>query len=422
MAGKSLRFDLLVNTTQFARKLKEADNDARGSVTTSGITCRRRRRASLRRRSVSAVRRRGRPWPEGFRRGHGGLAKATAQLSRTTGLDAKTASEWVSVTKARGIESDKLNRSFVVLSTNLRNAAAGSKASAEAFKQVGVSQKDIASGDFAKVVGEVSDAFARMPDGTNKAALAQKLFGRQAQALLPMLNDGSKALKEQLDMAGEYGAALDKHGVEEAKKTIVAQRELKLAWEGVQIVLAEKVVPAIAKTAEFFAHLVRDIRNGTGVAGKLEKDFSVAFAKIKAVVGTVQHAITTFVAKNRDDIKAFGDAVKNVGRAVKTVFEDVLLPVIRRLVPAIRQVFQGAVTVIRGAVRVISGILTGDFGKAWDGVKDIFRGALRSLGGLIRAATSPFRQAGALAGKAIASGFKAGSARSRASGPLSSTR
>jgi hypothetical protein len=102
MAGKSLKFDLLVNTTQFARKLKEADNQAgrfsqnvghHMSSAAKGFAA-----AAIGVGSVAeAV--------------HGlkdsvevteALAKATAQLSRTTGLDATTASEWVSVTKTRG--------------------------------------------------------------------------------------------------------------------------------------------------------------------------------------------------------------------------------------------------------------------------------------------------------------------------------
>src|SRR5262245_43657800 len=43
------------------------------------------------------------------------LAKSTAGLQRITGLDARTASGWVSIAKERGIETNTLNKSFIVL-------------------------------------------------------------------------------------------------------------------------------------------------------------------------------------------------------------------------------------------------------------------------------------------------------------------
>src|SRR4051794_20345093 len=93
------------------------------------------------------------------------LAKGTAMLARTTGMDAKVASEWVQIAKTRGVEAKQLNMGFVALARNMRAGADGTKASVDAFKELGVSQEELKRGDASEVLGDVADAFAKMPDG-----------------------------------------------------------------------------------------------------------------------------------------------------------------------------------------------------------------------------------------------------------------
>lgn len=83
-----------------------------------------------------------------------------------------------------------------------------------------------------------------------------------------------------------------------------------------------------------------------------------------------------------------GVAVKAVARFLGPILGDVLRGAI--------QAFRGFMQVVRGVAQVISGILTGDFGKAWRGVKNIFSGGARFIVGNLRATTAPFR---AVAGK-----------------------
>src|SRR5207237_653177 len=85
-----------------------------------------------------------------------------------------------------------------------------------------------------EAIAKGADAFARMANGPQKAALAQQLFGRQAKTLLPILNGGSKALEEQLSSVKRYGAALDDSGIAKTKEAIEAQHHFDLAMEGVK--------------------------------------------------------------------------------------------------------------------------------------------------------------------------------------------
>jgi hypothetical protein len=75
------------------------------------------------------------------------------------------------------------------------------------------------------------------------------------------------------------------------------------------------------------------------------------------------------------------------------------------VLPAIKQTFEGAVTTIRGVVKIISGILHGDFGKAWDGVKLVFAGGIKGAIGMIRMQTAAAREAASQIGSAIVHGI-----------------
>lgn len=55
------------------------------------------------------------------------------------------------------------------------------------------------------------------------------------------------------------------------------------------------------------------------------------------------------------------------------------------LLPTFQQIVGGAKQLFGGLIDFVSGVFTGNWGKAWEGVKNIFSGAFRSLAGLCKA-------------------------------------
>jgi hypothetical protein len=221
------------------------------------------------------------------------LAKSTVLLARATGLDIETASAWVSTLKVRGIEVSQFQTALVKLSKLMENSrkateqetaalkeynevaailepriAKGGKAGEEAAKEMkkldewmnkiteraqkarqpledlGVSQRDIAKGNVSAVLLQVADAFQKMKNPAEKAATAQQLFGRGGQRLVPILSAGAEGIQKQLDLAERYGAVVGEKQVSQVKAVAQAQRELKLAQQGVAISIGSALLPA----------------------------------------------------------------------------------------------------------------------------------------------------------------------------------
>lgn len=176
------------------------------------------------------------------------LGKSTIALNKSFGMEADVAANWAVVAKARGIETKSLTTGFTTLAKQV-------KAGAKEFNALGVSQKTLKSGNIQKIIEETSDGLAKMPDGAQKSATMAKLFGKQWQALRPMLAGGSKDLREQLALAEKYvpGVAKSKDSVADLAK---AQRESKFASMGLQVAFGRLLIPAMIKMSETYGKVL----------------------------------------------------------------------------------------------------------------------------------------------------------------------
>lgn len=119
-------------------------------------------------------------------------------LSKITGISTETLSQLGYAAQQSGSDMDSLASALPKFSKNIAEAAAGTKAQAEAFDAIGVSVTD-AQGKIKPMdilLLEVADKFASYEDGAGKAALAQEFFGKSGAALIPFLNNGAAAISQ----------------------------------------------------------------------------------------------------------------------------------------------------------------------------------------------------------------------------------
>lgn len=279
------------------------------------------------------------------------LAKNTIALQRVTGLDTRTASEWVSMLESRNIETGTFQTSLGRLSKTMETArtksndaavkirsigdemaavrakggpemekdlgklatqmdraqAAATKARAP-FAALGVNFQKVKAGRISEVILEAADAISKMESPTKRAAAAQALFGKAGLKLLPILQQGRKGIEDNLKMTERYGATLGDKQVAQVKKVASAQKQLALAHKGVQIAIGSALLPAQAELYGSLLHIVQailpftqniNVMKGVLIAG------AAAFGIYKAAV------IATAIAEAASSpaLIAFGAAV-----------------------------------------------------------------------------------------------------------------
>lgn len=92
------------------------------------------------------------------------------------------------------------------LNKSIADAAGGGKDTGAAFKALGIDVAT-ASGDMKKadvVMAEVADQFAKYQDGPEKSALALAIFGKAGADMIPILNEGGAALRENIEYAKKH--------------------------------------------------------------------------------------------------------------------------------------------------------------------------------------------------------------------------
>lgn len=167
-------------------------------------------------------------------------------------------------------------------------AAAGSKA----FEALGVSTVN-AQGrlkDTRTLIGEVADAFAAMPDGANKTALAVDLFGKSGAQIIPILNAGAKGFADMDAQAQALGLTLSTQAGKdiEAFNDRVSMMFKRMEGFGLQLTVAvlpylHAVMDAVEQLAEFIGSHLNEILLAGGAA----------FAAFASQAGLVSGAIST---------------------------------------------------------------------------------------------------------------------------------
>jgi hypothetical protein len=186
------------------------------------------------------------------------LAKSTAAFSRASGLDQKASQAWVVTAQQRNIDTKQLQMGMATLGRNLGGLGTATKASGAAFQKLGLDQQALIKMPMEQRMSSLADAFAKLPDGVDKAALAQKLFGRSGQALLPLLNSGSKALNAQLDAAGRL-VPVNENASKSALELAKQQRELGMAMTGIKTAIGSALVPILSTFARILVPIISSI-------------------------------------------------------------------------------------------------------------------------------------------------------------------
>jgi hypothetical protein len=333
------------------------------------------------------------------------LGKSTLALNRTTGMDIKTSSEWAAVLKTRGIETTQFQRGMVTLSKQIEKTRKGTATasatvtqltaaynqvqkaggkdapaaleklstqidkarekgakSAEIFRTLGVSMDAVKRGDVRTVLMQVADAFARMPNPAKRAALAQQLFSRAGIALAPILFKGSKAIREQLGLADKYGATLSGKSAKSIAEEIQHQRELRLAYMGVQVQLGTALLPVMLAVTRLVVALAQAMQPLTKNALALKVAVvavAVAFVVYKAVM------IAATIAEVAFNVQLGITAVLITGGVVLAIAALIaILYVLIKHWGAVKKASAAAWTWIKQNWPLLVGVLVGPFGLA----------------------------------------------------------
>jgi hypothetical protein len=148
-------------------------------------------------------------------------AEQLGTLSEQTGLSTKFLQEMRYAASQLNVNQDTLNQSLQIFTRKIGDAAIGGEEARKAFDVLRVSVTDTngQTKNAEQLFNEVADKLSNVKSETERAAIAQEMFGRSGIQMVNILAQGSGGLRELAAKANELGVVLDARLIESAKET-----------------------------------------------------------------------------------------------------------------------------------------------------------------------------------------------------------
>ena len=224
---------------------------------------------------------------ESFVQGTLDAANQIHVLSARLGVGTTDLQQFQYAAKLVGVDAQGSALAIGFLNRTVGEALTGSKEAGQEFQKLGIHLKD-SSGKTKStndVLLEVSDSLAKMPDQQTRAATAVKLFGRAGQQLLPVLQNGSKALKATYQDLSDLGGLMSEDFIASARAAEVQTTKLGVAWTGFRVRVVNALLPSLTSAIKAVTGWVQVAQKGAESMHAFQH--AIEFVKIAALVAGV---------------------------------------------------------------------------------------------------------------------------------------
>jgi hypothetical protein len=217
--------------------------------------------------------------------------------------------------------SEKLGIAVEDLS-GFKVAAELSDVSMETFATAaGILNKHLAQGsDVLKAAGidatdtqgameQLADVFEELPKGPIKTALAMEVFGRGGREMIPVLNKGSAAIREQMELAKQLGAVYGTELAGASERFNDTMKLVQIGITGLGFTIAEAALPGLQAAAD--AMLKWTIANREWISDEVAVKVDALVEAVKSFVAAIGSLPQAYV-----DVKAAWDTLPDPLKAV----------------------------------------------------------------------------------------------------------
>lgn len=179
-------------------------------------------------------------------------------LSQRTGIAASQLHAMSIAAEQDGVGLDSITMAMRRLPSAIDDLNNGLATSVRSFDAIGLSAADLEGLSIEDQFYRVSDALIQVQDESQRAAIAQDLFGRSGMNLLPFLQRGSAGMRALADDARETGMVVGDDLYEAADQFQDQLIELKARMQGLTMEAIGPMLPRLEALAERVADIAVD--------------------------------------------------------------------------------------------------------------------------------------------------------------------
>ena len=293
------------------------------------------------------------------------------KLSQKLGLSAEAYQEWDYVLSQSGVNIESAGMGFKTLTNQIDSAKKGSKEAQERFAKLGISMDDINKLSREELFTKAITGMQGLADNTDRAALANQLFGRSGQELAPLFNATAESTEALKQKAHDLGFVMSDEAVSATVKYTDSLDTLKRTFQGVKNNIVSQLLPGFTSITTGLSEL---LAGQDGAKEKLQQGAKEIVESLEKIAPRIVDVLLTIVESVAEIAPAIIDSLvqgiaNNAGKII-TAAANIIKSFNQSLVKALPQI-------VKAIVDMIPSIL--------DGFKAVFAEIVKALPSLVKA-------------------------------------
>ena len=234
------------------------------------------------------------------------------KMSQKLGMSRKGFQEWDYILSQNGASIDSMKMGMKTLTNSLDKVSQSGSTAGTAFERLGISYDDLQGKSQEEVFEMTVKALQGVESETERAALANQLFGRSGQELAPLLNAGVGSVDELKQKAHDLGLVLDDETIDAGVNMTDALDTMHRAFMTVGAGIATAVMPLITQFADYVSAHMPAITAKIKVLVDKFNNLSPTMKKIIALILPITAAISPV-------LMIVGKMITTVGQLIGTM-------------------------------------------------------------------------------------------------------
>ena len=329
--------------------------------------------------------------------------------SQKVGMNTEAYQKWDYAMKISGSSMSDCTVGLKTLTNKLDDFKNGSSGATAIFERLGISLDDVSSKSREDIFQMTVYALQNVEDATEKAAIANDLFGRSGQELMPMFNLTNEELENLMQEAEDYGMVMSEEAVKSSAGFQDSLTKLQGAFKGVTNGVMSNLMPGLTTAINGFSDMIAGVEGGkdrfkegmgqviTEIVNSIPMildmiiqlapqiiqalcDGLVAVANLLAEGDTVETIINALI----DGIIAIAPTLIKAAIQIIIKLAECLVKSIPKLLSAIpsilKAIIDGLMSGLSGITQVGSNLIKG----LWNGIKNMGQWILDKISGFAK--------------------------------------
>ena len=203
------------------------------------------------------------------------------KMSQKMGFTAEKFQEWDFIMQHNGSSIEAVKGAMLKLDKSLESGS-------EAYEKLGLSQEALMNMSADEKFEAVVTALQGVTDETEKAALAEEVFGKSYQEMMPLLNSSAEDVQAMKDQVHELGGVMSDDAVKAGAAFQDSLQNLKTSLTGAKNNLMGEFLPSLTTVMDGLTALFSGDESGIGKIKQGIEDFAKSLSeKLPTVLKTV---------------------------------------------------------------------------------------------------------------------------------------